>query len=169
MSIDIRPFSDTDWPAVWAILEPVLRAGDTYSFPTDMAESDARKAWVDAPMATFVATDGGGDILGLYFIKPNQPGQGDHVCNCGYVTGVRARGRGVASAMCSHSMGIAPSMGFRAMQYNLVVATNTVAVRLWQKHGMDIVGTLPGAFRHPTEGYVDAHVMYRTLVEVPRS
>lgn len=164
MTITIRPFLDADWPAVWAILEPVLRAGETYSFPVDMTEAEARKAWVDTPMATFVATDGEGEALGLYYIKPNQPGQGAHVCNCGYVTGERARGRGVASAMCRHSMDLAPSLGFRAMQYNLVVATNTVAVRLWQRHGMEIVATLPGAFRHPSLGDVDAHVMYRTLV-----
>lgn len=167
MRIDIRHFLDADWPATWAILEPVLRAGDTYSFPTGLSEAEARRAWVDVPLATFVATDAEGAVLGLYYIKPNQPGQGAHVCNCGYVTGARARGRGVASAMCRHSLDIAPSMGFRAMQYNLVVATNTTAVRLWQKHGMQIVATLPGAFRHPTEGYVDAYVMYQVLVQVP--
>jgi len=164
MTIEIRPLLDADWPATWALLAPVLRAGDTYSFPTDMSEAEAHKAWVEVPMATFVATDDQGEVLGLYYIKPNQSGQGAHVCNCGYVTGRHARGRGVASAMCRHSLDSAPAMGFRAMQYNLVVATNTTAVRLWQKHGMQIVATLPGAFRHPTEGYVDAYVMYQVLV-----
>jgi len=164
MSLDIRPFESADWPAAWAALEPVLRAGETYSFPMDIQEAEAFKAWIEAPMATFVATDEAGTLLGLYYIKPNQVGQGNHVCNCGYVTAESARGRGVASAMCQHSLSIAPTLGFRAMQYNLVVATNVTAVRLWQKHGLQIVGTLPGAFRHPHEGFVDAHVMYRELV-----
>lgn len=165
MTLQIRPFESTDWPQVWAFLAPVLRAGETYSFAMDMTEAAARQAWIDAPSATFVAVDATGECLGLYYIKPNQPGQGAHVCNCGYVTAEAARGRGVASALCAHSMALAPTLGFRAMQYNLVVATNTVAVRLWQKHGMQIVATLPGAYRHATLGFVDAHVMYRSLVE----
>ena len=98
-----------------------------------------------------------------YFIKPNQPGQGAHVCNCGYVVAPTAQGQGVASLMCEHSQQQAVAMGFRAMQFNLVVATNEGAVRLWQRLGFRIVGTLPGAFRHRALGAVDAHVMYKAL------
>lgn len=161
--INIRPFQQPDWPATWAILEPVLRSGETYSFASDISESDAACVWVKMPEATFVAEDQKGQILGTYFLKPNQPGQGAHVCNCGYVVGESARGKGVASAMCEHSQSEAFQRGYRSMQYNLVVSTNAGAVRLWKKHGFEIVGTLPEAFRHPESGYIDAYVMYKRL------
>ena len=152
-----------DWSAIWPLLEPVFRAGETYAFPTDISEADARRAWFEAPTAVFVARDEAGAVLGTYYIKPNHPGPGRHVCNCGYVVAEAARGRGLASRMCEHSLGVARELGFVAMQYNLVVATNEAAIRVWRKHGFDIVGTLPRAFAHPRHGLVDAHVMYRLL------
>ncbi|NNF67844.1 MAG: GNAT family N-acetyltransferase [Gammaproteobacteria bacterium] len=161
--IEIREFENADWPATWAILEPVFRQGKTYSFAADMSEAEAQHVWVKAPEETFVAENNSGEILGTYFIKPNQPGQGDHVCNCGYVVAESARGQGIASKMCEHSQAEAMKRGYRAMQYNLVVATNSDAVRLWQKLGFEIIGTLPEAFRHPGKGYVDAHIMYKLL------
>ncbi|MCC5811635.1 MAG: GNAT family N-acetyltransferase [Ectothiorhodospiraceae bacterium] len=161
--IRIRTFRPDDWPAVWAVIEPVLRAGETYPLDPAISEADARRAWIETPAATFVATLPGSGLAGTYYIKPNQPTLGAHVCNCGYIVSETARGEGVASAMCEHSQRQAVSMGFRAMQYNLVVSTNTAAFRLWQRHGFQLVGTLPGAFRHPTAGYVDAHVMYKQL------
>lgn len=160
----IRPFEESDWLATWAVLEPVFRAGDTYSFPPTISESEAYKAWVGIPAATFVAEDDSGQILGTYYIKANQPGQGAHVCNCGYVVGEAFRGKGIASAMCEHSQREAVRRGFRSMQFNLVVSTNTGAVRLWKKLGFEIVGTLPEAFNRPTKGFVDAFVMYKKLV-----
>jgi ribosomal protein S18 acetylase RimI-like enzyme len=161
--MEIVRMQASDWPGVWAILEPTFREGTTYAFETGITEIEAHRYWVEFPRATFIARVDG-EILGTYYIKPNQPGQGAHVCNCGYVVAERARGQGIASALCEHSQETARGMGFRAMQYNLVVATNTAAVRLWQKHGFHIVGTLPGAFKHPEHGYVDAHVMYKILV-----
>ncbi|MCO6511366.1 MAG: GNAT family N-acetyltransferase [Aridibacter famidurans] len=162
-SIKIRRFRMEDWPEVWRILEPVFKAGETYTFPTDLDSSSAFDRWVTYPLRTFVAEDGEGKILGTYFIKPNQEGGGSHVCNCGYVTSVNARGKGVASEMCVHSQVTAIEEGFKAMQYNFVVSTNEGAVRLWQKHGFEIVGTLPKAFEHPSKGLVDAYVMYKWL------
>ena len=159
----IRKINDNDWQAVWKIIEPVFRAGDTYAFPTDISSAEARAAWVDTPAATFVATDEKGNILGTYYIKPNQAGPGSHVCNCGYIVDTAARNLGIASAMCEHSQRAAIDLGFRAMQYNLVVSTNKGAIRLWQKHGFSIVGTLPQAFHHPRQGFVDAYVMYKWL------
>lgn len=159
----IRPIEESDWPATWAILEPVFRAGDTYSFASDISEAEAFKVWVEMPAATFVAEDDSGHILGTYYIKANQPGQGAHVCNCGYAVGETSRGKGIASAMCEHSQQEAMRRGFQSMQYNLVVSTNTGAVRLWKKLGFEIVGALPEAFRHPTHGFVDAYVMYKKL------
>ncbi|MGD7652128.1 MAG: N-acetyltransferase family protein [Verrucomicrobiales bacterium] len=158
----IRLFEDGDWPAVWGMLEPVFRAGTTYPHAMDISEEEARRAWIDVPAHTYVAVEGG-VVLGTYYLKPNSLELGAHVCNCGYVVCAKARGRGVASAMCGHSHAEGARLGYRAMQYNLVVSTNQVAVKLWQKHGMEIVGTLPGAFRHATEGYVDAYVMFKEL------
>lgn len=163
MNTTIRPFKDSDWPQVWQILKPVFRAGDTYAFDPGITESKAREIWVKSPAATWVAVAEGGEFLGTYYIKANQGGGGKHVCNCGYVVDSKARGQGVASLMCEHSQAEAISMDFRAMQYNFVVSTNGGAVRLWQRHGFDIVGTLTNAFRHPTKGYVDAFVMYKEL------
>jgi len=159
----IRRFVEADWAAVWSILEPIMRAGETYAFPRDISETEMRRAWIEAARATFVAEDGQGQVLGTYFVKPNQAGPGDHICNCGYAVGTAARGRGIARAMCLHSQDAARDMGFLGMQFNLVVSTNTGAVALWQTLGFAIIGTLPGVFRHPSEGRVDAHVMFKEL------
>lgn len=161
--IDIREATTHDWPALWVLLEPVFRAGDTYAYARDIDTASALAAWLEAPDATFVAVDTSGHILGSYFIKPNQPGQGRHVCNCGYAVAIEARRQGIAGQLCRHSQGQALSMGFRAMQYNLVVATNTGAIALWQREGFEVVGRLPGAFAHPDAGDVDALVMYKRL------
>ena len=159
---EIRAFEEGDWPAVWSILEPVFRAGDTYGIDPGISESAARETWVTSPTATFVCHHAG-ELVGTYYIKPNHPGPGSHVCNCGYVVAPGARGRGVATAMCEHSQAEAVRLGFRAMQYNLVASTNQSAVRLWEKLGFQRVGTLPGAFHHPEEGDVDAFVMFKRL------
>jgi ribosomal protein S18 acetylase RimI-like enzyme len=118
---------------------------------------------VSTPTATYVAADESDDILGTYYIKPNQAALGAHVCNCGYIVAPDARNKGVASAMCRHSQAEALALGFRAMQYNLVVSSNEGAVRLWKSHDFELIGTLPEAFRHPQLGYVDAYVMYKIL------
>ena len=161
--IDIRPFEDKDWAFLWRVIAPVFRAGDTYAFSPDITEADAYQLWVQVPSATFVAAEETGEICGTYYIKPNQPALGAHVCNCGYIVAEKARGKGIASQMCRHSQLEAVKRGFRAMQYNLVVSTNESAVRLWKKHGFGVAGTLPNAFRHPTQGFVDAFVMYKQL------
>jgi L-amino acid N-acyltransferase YncA len=162
-SVKIRPFEAPDWPEVWEILVEAFRSGDTYAFSPDISEAEARRIWIEAPAATFVAVDGQDRVLGTYYIKPNQPALGAHVCNCGYIVAAKARKRGIASVMCDHSQREALARSFRAMQYNLVVSTNEGAVRLWKKHGFQIIGTLPGAFRHARLGYVDAYVMYKQL------
>ena len=152
-----------DWPAIWQILEPVFREGRTYTFVPDISEAEARHAWMVLPAKTYVCEDAEGRVVGTYYLKPNQPGQGRHVANCGYVVSPAARGLGVASAMCAHSQQQAREQGFRAMQFNFVVSTNEGAVRLWKHHGFETVGTLPGAFQHPDLGFVDAFVMFKSL------
>jgi ribosomal protein S18 acetylase RimI-like enzyme len=161
--ITIYQLEQTEWPKAWQLIEPVFRAGETYAFAPDISESEARKVWLEVPTATYIAKDDEGNAVGTYFIKPNQPGLGAHVCNCGYIVDENARGKGVASLMCEHSQSEARRLGFRAMQYNLVVAANEGAVRLWQKLGFEIVGRLPRAFEHARLGYVDALVMYKQL------
>ncbi len=159
----IRPFVANDANAVWRLLEPVLRDGETYPLPRDMTRTDALAYWLGPEHRTFVA-EAEDNILGTYYLRANQRGGGAHVANCGYITDVVVRGRGVARAMCLHSLDEARRLGFRAMQFNLVIATNEVALRLYKSLGFDVVGRLPGAFAHPRLGYVDAFILFRDLV-----
>ena len=156
----IRPAVPGDHTAIWDILRPIFRAGDTYTIDTDISEADALAYWTQA--RTYVA-EIDGQILGTYYLKTNQRGGGAHVCNCGYATHPDARGRGVASAMLEHSLKEAPAAGYRAMQFNFVVTTNEGAIRLWKRAGFAEVGRLPDAFLHPEKGYVDALVLYKSL------
>jgi ribosomal protein S18 acetylase RimI-like enzyme len=158
----IRPAVSGDANAIWAIMEPIIRAGETYTLARDMDKESALAYWLSAEREVFVAEDNG-DTVGTYCLQANQKGGGAHVANCGYMTAVSATGRGVARAMCAHSLDRARERGFHAMQYNFVISTNERAVRLWQSFGFEIVGRLPGAFQHPTRGYVDAYIMYRDL------
>lgn len=149
---------------LWPILQATIAGGDSFVFSPDTPPEEMHQVWIVNPSATFVAVDEAAQILGSYYIKPNQPGLGAHISNCGYVVAGEAQGQGVASQMCEHSQQQAVAMGFRAMQFNFVVATNERAVRLWQRHGFEIVGRLPGAFHHIQLGYVDALVMFKQLV-----
>lgn len=161
-ALHIRPAGSGDAAAIWAILEPVIRAGETYTLDRDMSEVDALAYWFGADKETFVA-EADGVVLGTYYLRANQAGGGAHVCNTGYMTGAAATGRGVARTMCLHSIDHAKARGFLAMQFNFVVSTNVRAVGLWQSLGFEVVGRLPGAFAHPAEGFVDALVLVRAL------
>ena len=158
----IRPAATDDDNAIWRILEPVIRAGETYVLPRDMSKAAALAYWRSPGHAVFVAEDGG-RIVGTYYLRANQQGGGAHVANCGYMTASHAQGRGVAAAMCEHSLDEARRRGFRAMQFNFVVGSNERAVRLWQRLGFAIVGRVPEAFAHPRLGFVEALVMHRRL------
>jgi ribosomal protein S18 acetylase RimI-like enzyme len=158
----IRPATPGDADAIWAILEPVIRAGETYPLPRGLPRAAALAYWHSPEHAVFVAEDAGATV-GTYYLRANARAGGSHVANCGYMTAPAARGRGIARAMCLHSLAEARARGFRAMQFNLVISTNAAAVHLWQSCGFAIVGRLPGAFAHPTQGDVDALVMYRAV------
>lgn len=162
--ISIRAATAQDDTGLWRILEPVIRAGETYPLPRDMGRADALAYWRAPAHEVFVA-DLDGEIQGTYYLRANQTGGGAHVANCGYMTAEGASGRGVATAMCQHSLLQAKRRGFRAMQFNFVISTNERAVRLWQHCGFAIVGRLPGAFAHPWLGLVDAYVMMRPLTD----
>lgn len=159
----IRKFQAADWPQLWPMLQTTFASGDTYAYAPDSTEEEIYYQWVESPAATYVAVVATGLVVGTYFIKPNQPGLGAHVCNCGYVVAAAARGQGIAAAMCEHSQTEAVAMGFSAMQFNLVVATNVGAIALWQKLGFAVMATLPRAFAHQRLGLVDALVMYKLL------
>jgi ribosomal protein S18 acetylase RimI-like enzyme len=158
----IRPASLNDHPAIWSILEPVIRTGETYALPRDMGREEALAYWANPDRETFIA-EFDGEILGTYYLRPNQSGGGAHVANCGYVTAQNATGRGIARAMAEHSLGYAKSRGFTAMQFNFVISTNTRAIHLWESLGFTTLCRLPGTFHHPHQGFVDALVMFRKL------
>lgn len=160
----IREATPADFEQIWPIFHEVVAAGDTYAFAPDTSREEAFKIWMQTPRKIFVFEEAG-RILGSYFIKTNQAGPGDHVCNCGYMVASAARGRGLATAMCEHSQVIARELGYQAMQFNIVISTNERAVRLWSRLGFATVGRLPKAFRHPSQGYVDALVMYKWLAQ----
>lgn len=159
---EIRPVTEQDFGQVWEVLEPVFRAGDTYTIDSDITREDALAYWLGPERRVFVYVEGG-VILGTYYVRPNQAGGGAHVCNCGYVTSIAARGRGIARMMLEHSLPMARSLGYLAMQFNFVVSENTRAIAIWQSYGFETVGRLPKAFKHPQKGLVDALVMYKFL------
>ncbi|MCP9778518.1 GNAT family N-acetyltransferase [Cyanobium sp. Tous-M-B4] len=163
----MRPYEPADWPGVWALLEPVFRAGETFPHDPAISESEAQLAWVEQNQAVMVAMDPAGTVVGTYYLKPNSLALGAHVANAGYVVAQHCRHQGIGSRLCQHSLQAARRLGFRAMQFNLVVSTNTPGIRCWQRNGFQVVCTLPGAFRHRQLGYVDALVMFQGLVEGP--
>jgi ribosomal protein S18 acetylase RimI-like enzyme len=162
MKMEIREIQADEFELVWPIFHAVVAGGDTYVYDPGTTFDEAKAMWTTPPARVFVALE---DrlVLGCYVLKPNQPALGDHVANAGYMVAPDARGKGVASALCRHSMEVARDAGFAAMQFNYVVASNTTAVALWQKHGFDIVGRVPNAYRHKTLGLTDVYVMHRYL------
>ena len=167
LPLQIRPYRPGDWRAVWALLEPVFRAGETFPHDPGITEEEAQLAWVEQSQAVMVAVDAAGAVLGTYYLRPNSLALGAHVANAGYVVAEHCRRQGIGSRLCQHSQRAARRLGFRAMQFNLVVSTNNAGIRCWQRNGFQVVGTLPGAFRHRQLGYVDALVMIQGLVEGP--
>jgi ribosomal protein S18 acetylase RimI-like enzyme len=159
--IAIRPYDRSDEPALWRLLEPAFRPGDTYTVDADIPREEAVAFWTAPEITVFMTATNG--VQGTYYVKPNQGGGGRHVCNAGFIVHPEARGQGIAGAMLAHAQDTARAMGFRAMQFNFVVSTNTGAIRIWEKDGFDVVGRLPEAFNHPEHGYVDALVMFKSL------
>lgn len=158
----IRRAKASDFDAVWPLLRDVFRAGDTYAVDPGISKEEAQMYWMTQPKATYVAEQNG-DIRGTYYIKTNQPGGGAHICNCGYIVAANAQGQGLAAQMCEASQTQAAALGYTAMQFNFVLASNTGALRIWKRLGFDIIGTIPDAFAHPTQGLVAAHIMYKRL------
>jgi GNAT superfamily N-acetyltransferase len=158
----IHPACESDWPIVWALFRDAAAGGDVFAYDEHTGEETARKLWFDPPAVCFVAEEDGG-IVGTYYVRPNQPGRGNHVANGGYMVAPVARGRGLSRVLCEHSLDTARRLGFTAMQFNYVVATNAAAIRTWEKCGFTVAGRLPEAFRHKDRGLVDVLVMFRKL------
>lgn len=158
----IRAMTKADFQQFWPHFKAVIEAQETYAYPPDMSFEQSYHLWCELPSKTFVCEQDN-QILGSYYIKPNAMGPGAHICNCGYMVSPAARGKGVATALCQHSQQIGKALGFRAMQFNAVVSSNTTAVSLWQKLGFKTLATIPEAYHHPTLGYVDTYLMYKKL------
>lgn len=161
-AVAIREIGAEEFELVWPIFHIVVAAGDTYAYDPATSYAEARALWTEPPARCFVAEEGP-VVVGAYCLKPNQIGLGDHVANAGYMVAPAARNRGFAGSLCEHSLEVARQAGFHAMQFNFVVATNEGAIRLWQRHGFQIVGRAPEAFRHRERGLTDVLVMYRKL------
>ena len=159
----IRPATENDWPRIWPFFEATVRAGETYAYPLDLTLETGRDLWMADPPGATVVLEDGGELLGSARMGPNRPGRGDHVGTASFMVAPEARGRGVGRALGEYVVQWHRDQGYRGIQFNAVVETNTAAVRLWRSLGFEIVGTVPGAFRSPTRGYVGLHVMYLSL------
>ncbi len=161
--MEVREASDQDWPAIWPVVEATVRAGDTYAYDPGLTAEQGRELWMAAPPgATAVAVDGS-RVLGTARMGPNRDGPGSHVGTAAFMVSPDARGRGVGRALATYVVAWHREHGFRGIQFNAVVETNTAAVALWRSLGFTLVGTVPGAFLHPVHGYVGLHVMYLSL------
>lgn len=160
----LRDATAEDWPAIWPFVRDIVAAGETYTWEQDVSQDRARSLWLPgAPSRTVVASDDDGTVLGSAKFGPNQSGPGSHVSTASFMVAPQHAGRGVGRALGEHVVAEARAEGYRAMQFNAVVETNTGAVALWKSLGFDIIGTVPEAFAHPTGGYVGLHIMYRRL------
>ena len=161
--LNIREANDSDSDAIWKIFQEVIAASETYPIEPDIPRERALEYWSKHNAHVCVA-EKDGKIIGSYTLHQNQAAGGAHVANAAFIVANEARGQGIGRAMGEHCLKEARRLGYRAMQFNFVVSTNTFAVKLWQDLGMKIVGTLPAAFRHPTRGFVDVYVMYQSLL-----
>jgi ribosomal protein S18 acetylase RimI-like enzyme len=164
-SVVIREATAADHDAIWAIARAVIARGDTYVFESSTPRDEVLGYWLQPSHRCFVAEHEGA-VVGTHVVKANHPGLGAHVANAAFMVADDARGHGVGHAMGEHALATARRLGFRAMQFNFVVSTNESAVRLWKRLGFIVVGTLPGAFRHRDKGFVDAYVMFRSLLDL---
>ena len=160
--IKITPAKSADEERIWALLQPVFSAGDTYAVDPLIDRDAAIAYWMEADKTAFILRVEG-QAVGTYYIRPNQPGGGAHICNCGFITAPSARGKGVARRMLDHALIEAKQQGYRAMQFNFVLASNQRALAIWQRNGFATIGRIPQAFLHPKQGYVDALILHRSL------
>ncbi|MEJ3652460.1 GNAT family N-acetyltransferase [Actinomycetes bacterium KLBMP 9759] len=158
--MEIRPFEAADWPQVWPIMREIVQAQETYTYDPTMSEDESRAVWIERPPGLTVVADDGGRVLGTAKMGPNRAGPGAHVATASYMVAAEARGRGVGTALCEFSLAWARGQGFAGMQFNAVAATNRSAIQLYERLGFTTIGTVPGGFEHPEQGFVGLHIMY---------
>jgi GNAT superfamily N-acetyltransferase len=159
----IREFVESDWPKVWPIVRDIVRAADTFAYDPAMTEAEARAIWIESPPGLTVVMIEGERILGSAKMGPNRPGPGSHVATASFMVAAEARGRSVGTALCHYALDWARENGYAGMQFNAVAESNSAAIEIYRRLGFTIVGTVPGAFAHPTLGRIGLHVMYRAL------
>ncbi len=163
MSLEITIATERDFTLIWPIFQSIVKGGDTYVYSADITEEDAKKVWFAPNFQTFIARVDG-KVVGAYVIRPNHRDLGSHISNAAYFVAPEFRGRGFAKQMAEHSFAEAKKQGYKAMQFNYVISTNEVAVKLWQSLGFKIIGTVPAAHDHKKLGrLVDIHIMHRPL------
>jgi L-amino acid N-acyltransferase YncA len=165
LAVEFREANASDWEAIWAIMKSTLASADTYPYSPETTEPEGRIIWFgrEEPSRVVYVAESGGEVIATAYLKPNQSGLGDHVANAGWMVGKPYRGRGLGRAFGAHVVEEARRLGYRGMQFNAVVATNKAAIALWESMGFEVVGSVPRAFRHPTEGLVAILIMYRDL------
>ncbi len=160
--MNIREAILDDHTAVWKIFKSVIETGENFVFDPKTKKESLGRLWFGDSMKTYVVVEDT-KILGSYYIKPNQPGLGSHIANCGYMVNTNSLGKGVGKLMCAHSIENSTKMGYKAIQFNMVVSSNKIAVKLWESFGFKIIGTIPDGFKHAKKGYVDTYIMHRKL------
>lgn len=164
LPVTVRDARSEDWPLIWPFFSAIARAGETFTYDPEMGEAEARAMWMlEPPGRTTVAVDGEGAVLGSATMYANRPGPGSHTASGSFMVDPEQQGRGVGRALCEDLIAWAGAQGFRGIQFNAVAASNVGAVGLYRSLGFEVIGTVPGAFRHPAEGYVGLHVMHRPL------
>jgi len=159
-AVEIRDYTERDWPQVWPIVREVVRAGDTFPYDPDMTEQEARDIWVERPPGLTVVAADAGLVLGTAKMGPNKAGPAAHISTASFMVSGDARGKGVGTALCRFALGWAREQGYAGMQFNAVAETNQSAVEIYQRLGFELIGTVPGAFEHPEHGRVGLHIMY---------
>lgn len=161
-ALQIRPAIQADLDAVWQLWKEVMDQQVYFPYDDSYTRAQIEESWVNLGNSIFVA-EKDASILGAYILKPNQPGYGSHIANAAYMVDARVRGQQIGGRLCAHSIAAASNLGYRGMQFNLVVSTNKAAIRVWQQHGFEIIGTIPGGFYHQDLGYVDAYIFFRNV------
>jgi GNAT superfamily N-acetyltransferase len=159
----IRSATDADWPMIWPFFERIVAAGETYAYPEDLTSEAARSLWLEPPPGHAVVAVADDVVLGSAKMGPNRPSRGSHIATASFMVDPDHGGEGVGRALGSYVVDWARAEGYRGMQFNAVVETNAVAVRLWESLGFEILATVPDAFDSRAHGYVGLHVMYQRL------
>lgn len=159
----IREATPADWEQIWPVFAEIVEAGETYAYPTDLTSDQAQALWLEGAPGLTVVLEEDGKVLGSAKMGPNRPGRGDHIGTASFMVDAAARGHGVGRRLGEYVVQWHRDQGYRGIQFNAVVETNTSAVRLWQRLGFEIVGTVPGAFDSRSHGYVGLHVMFLPL------